>query len=830
MTDLYTAATAWAAAGCSVVPVNTDGSKRPVGQWKQYQTTPAGPDDIGDWWGNPHGDHQPPEYGIGIVCGAVSGHLEMLEFEGRAVDEGMPEKYREALDDHGQTDLWNTISTGYMEQTPSGGLHFLYRVGDGEARGNTKLARRPGPQPGTVDVLIETRGTGGFVVVAPSAGTVHPTGKPWTTLLGSPATIPTITVEQRDTLYAIASLLDQMPAHEPENIPAPIPDLPGSTPGTRPGDDYNQRATWDEILGGRGWDRMWRLGTGYGWRRPGKEDRSISATTGTSTDGADRLYVFSSSTDFDTERPYSKFAAYAHLEHNGDYAAAAKQLAADGYGKAPTIDAPPVIVGDIRPARRLQSVPPPVDGTAALQPTPAPTGSPRHTENGNALALIGRHGQQVRYVVDRGRWLHWEGSRWSEQPSGGGIVRELHKDTAHAMPEDQGSTTWRAKSLSAVGTSNTLLQASTDPRITVTMDDLDADPWALATPDGIVDLRTGNITPSDSSHLITRNTACTPDPDADTTRWLDFLNITFGGDTELIAYLQRLIGYSATGHIGPHVLPFAHGSGGNGKGVFLEAIAKVLGDYASTAPNAFLMARNYSQHETEIARLSGARMVLCSEVNEDDKFDEAKVKQLTGGDTLTARFMRQDHFTFTPTHHLWLMGNYRPSVTSGGRAFWRRCRLIPFLHEVPEHQRVDDLQGILARDHGPAILQWIITGAAAYHRDGLQEPASVTQATEEYARDQDTVARFVDEMCHVAASPDVKIETRELQATYNRWCEDVGEAPVTAKRFGVDLRNRFEVRVSRSNGKRFYCGITALERDSSDEQSVTDGPDEWWKR
>jgi putative DNA primase/helicase len=221
----------------------------------------------------------------------------------------------------------------------------------------------------------------------------------------------------------------------------------------------------------------------------------------------------------------------------------------------------------------------------------------------------------------------------------------------------------------------------------------------------------------------------------------------------MIGYLQRLVGYSAVGMIGPHVLPFCHGSGGNGKGAFLEAVTGVLGDYATSAPVGFLMAQTHSGHETEIARLAGARMVLCSEVNEDDRFDEAKVKQLTGGDTLTARFMRQDHFTFTPTHQLWLMGNHQPAVRSGGRSFWRRLRLVPFLHEVPESEVIDDLQGLLVREHGAALLAWIVAGAVAYAEDGLREPDSVKSATAAYERDQDTVRRFVDDCCHLGGGP-----------------------------------------------------------------------------
>ncbi len=221
--------------------------------------------------------------------------------------------------------------------TPTIGIHSFYRVTSGSARPNTKLARRPSTaeelalKPANkIQVLMETRGEGGYGVVAPTPGTHHASGNPWTVLVGSPDTIPTITAEQRDTLYVIAATLDQMPvikAHEPP----PSRSLPaGSTPGTRPGDDYNNKTEWEEIL--TGWTRVRRIGAGWTWRRPGKTDPGISATTGTASDGVDRLYVFSTSTEFETETPYSKFAAYTLLSHGGDYKAAAKGLTTMGYG------------------------------------------------------------------------------------------------------------------------------------------------------------------------------------------------------------------------------------------------------------------------------------------------------------------------------------------------------------------------------------------------------------------------------------------------------------------------------------------------------------------
>jgi P4 family phage/plasmid primase-like protien len=818
----------WVDAGCSVIPIKADGTKRPDGTWKAAQSVRANRD-AATSYAHTHD-------GIGVVCGAVSGNLEMLELEGRAVTGGYPQRLREACRDHGIEDVLDAITTGCLTHSPSGGYHMWYRV-EGPARGNTKLARRPATTEelaekpdDRIKVLIETRGEGGFAVVPPSAGNVHPTGRPWTQHPGtSPANIPTITTEQRDTLHAVANLLDEMPVEPPPPAAiSPVRDA-ATGGGKRPGDDYNDRATWDEILTPHGWTKVRQFGPGYAWRRPGKTDDGISATTGQRED-KDRLYVFTTSTEFEAEKPYDKFSAYVLLEHGGNWGDAARTLRKAGYGEPDRPREPSA--GKTEQLRGLIADPPQTDGNLAVVREIRPKADEQWlaTDDSNALGLVETYGNHLRYCTDKGRWLAWDGIRWEWQASTGGAAREYAKTWARSLPDtEKHESAWKKRSLSSAGTTAMLVQAATDPRLTVTINDLDAHPWELNTPAGIVDLRTGELLPSDPDKLHTRVTGCAPDPEADPTTWTRFLADTFNDDS-LIAYLRRLVGYSAVGVVGPHVLPFCHGSGGNGKGVFLEVLVKALGDYATTAPSGFLMASAHASHETEIARLAGARMVLCSEVNEDDRFDEAKVKQLTGGDTLTARFMRQDHFTFAATHQLWLMGNHKPAVRSGGRSFWRRLRLVPFEHEVPEDDVVDDLQGILFREHGAAILAWIIAGAAEYAAGGLREPDSVKAATADYAHDQDTVARFVEECCRLGGGEHVTIKIGIVRAAYERWCLSEGEQPVTAKAFGQALARRFGIESARTPRARMYVGLSLLrdENASSDDDRDPDAssPDE----
>jgi hypothetical protein len=316
MNPVLQAALAFAEAGVSVVPASMDGSKAPIGSWKKYQLAPADHEQLVNWFsGN--------QTGIGIVTGKVSGNLEMVELEGRAVAEGCLDEIREIAINSGLEDLWTIISTGYVERTPSGGIHFLWRIADEPVPGNTKLARRPGEND-SVLVYAETRGEGGFVVTAPSSGTVHPSGQPWQLLVGAPSLIPMLSWEEREAMISVFRSIDSMP--EREAIVNSLSAHPAST-GDKPGDDFNNKGDWQEIL--KGWKKVFTANGVTYWRRPGK-DTGISATTG--KNDANNLYVFSTSTTFEENKPYSKFAAFAHLEHGDDFSAAARDLRSKGYG------------------------------------------------------------------------------------------------------------------------------------------------------------------------------------------------------------------------------------------------------------------------------------------------------------------------------------------------------------------------------------------------------------------------------------------------------------------------------------------------------------------
>ena len=304
------------AAGVNVIPVRDDGSKAPaLRAWQTHTTTE---DDLVQWFG---GD-EPRYRALGAVCGPPSGGLEMLEIEGAHV--GLLEDVGRAAGAAGLLELWERVNGGWCERSPSGGVHWFYRVEGMDVPGNVKLAATEARQ-----TIAETRGQGGQVVLAPSGGTTHKTGRAWERLDGGPATVPTLTAAERETLHGLFRALDRAPARTVEHRPA---STLAPADGARPGDLYAARTTWDELLTRHGWQVHHRAGAETHWTRPGKSTAEGPSAT-TREDGG--LYVFSTSTAFDPETPYSKFGAYAVLEHGGDHAAAARALAADGFTERP---------------------------------------------------------------------------------------------------------------------------------------------------------------------------------------------------------------------------------------------------------------------------------------------------------------------------------------------------------------------------------------------------------------------------------------------------------------------------------------------------------------
>lgn len=796
------AARAWYDAGACVLPAVR--GKRPAIDWKQHQQTRPTPEDMAAWnWAEIEG--------IGLVTGY--GGFEMFELEGRAVQAGLVPRLVEAIN-AAAPGLVARLMT-YCERTPSGGIHWIYRV-DGELTGSTQLARepRPGETP-PFKVLIETRGRYAWTVLAPSSDLIHEDRLGgWSIIAGAPGVVATITEEEREVLFDCARALDQMPP------PAPVEHRPASPPPTSgelsPGQDFEARADWmADILGPLGW-RIWkREGDKVKLTRPGK-NYGTSATI--NYDGNDNLYVFSSSTEFPAQTSWTKFGAYTRLHHGGDFSAAARDLRAKGYGS------PLPEPGGARILPFARSAPGAstgggggVDGNTARAPDPVGAVPASLTDDGNALLLVSRATDRLLYVPEQKQWMAWDGVRWSVEPDDARPM-QMFREIARAMkPVDAAEGKHKIKSLGFKSIENAVKLAARDAAIRIGVERLDADPMVLNTPGGMLNLITCEMAAPDPAGHHTRLTGVPVDFDMPCPRWLKFLDDTFQGQTELISYIQRLAGYSATGKVTHHILPFAHGTGGNGKGVFLEVMQAILGDYAGTAPADFLLVGG-KEDSSAVAALSGLRFVVCSEVGPTAHFNEQKVKNLTGGERLTARFLYQKFFTFSPTHHLWLVGNHQPRVEAGGRSFWRRLRLLPFDNAIPESEQVEGLADTLVAEEGPAILAWIAAGARA-QLGGLHDPEVVRAATADYAEEEDTIGRFLTERVHRGGDPKmVRVLTKKVYEAYEHWCFAEGvKQPLPSHVFGREMKAR-GIEKKASNGQNFYVRVTLLNPEHEDDE------------
>lgn len=337
--------------------------------------------------------------------------------------------------------------------------------------------------------------------------------------------------------------------------------------------------------------------------------------------------------------------------------------------------------------------------------------------------------------------------------------------------------------------------AKADRRHAATVDQWDADPWLLNTPGGVVDLRTGAIRPHSEGDLMTRLTAVAPRPGCPL--WRRFLATVADKDEQLQAFLQRMAGYCLTGITKEHALFFLHGTGGNGKGVFLNTLAAILAGYAAVAPMETFTASPGDRHTADVAMLRGARLVTAQETEEGRRWAEARIKAMTGGDPISARFMRQDFFTFFPQFKLIIAGNHKPGLRNVDDAIRRRFNLIPFNVGILPEERNPDLFDDL-KSEWPDILQWMIDGCLEWQNIGLAAPTAVLAATDDYLQAEDATAQWIAERCHItgqivkgrAITDPLYSTTADLFASWKAWADHAGEFVASQKRFSQALQHR----------------------------------------
>ncbi len=320
-----------------------------------------------------------------------------------------------------------------------------------------------------------------------------------------------------------------------------------------------------------------------------------------------------------------------------------------------------------------------------------------------------------------------------------------------------------------------------------------------------MDLRTGEVEAARPQNYMTLGTAVAPAPgETSAPRWTAFLEEITAGNEDLQSYLQRWIGYCLTGSIREHAFVFGHGGGANGKGVFVNTIKGILGDYACTIPTEMLMVSQSERHPTELARLRGVRFVVGSETEEGKRWAESKLKALTGGDPLAARFMRQDFFEFDPRFKLFIVGNHRPSLRGVDEAMRRRLHLVPFGVTIPEERRDPYLPDKLKHEWS-AILRWAIEGCLLWQREGLRAPATVKEATTEYLDTENAFSLWIEECAD--EDPSAWETSGSLYNSWKQWAEAAGEFVGSQKRLARELQKRGYQQKRGSDGSRGYMGL-----------------------
>ncbi len=439
------------------------------------------------------------------------------------------------------------------------------------------------------------------------------------------------------------------------------------------------------------------------------------------------------------------------------------------------------------------------------------------TDVGNAKRLVKQHGAALRYCYPFSNWLSWDGKRWQLDVTGEAERRA--KDTIArvrieaALLEDKANRTalWNhARNSESDSRLRAMLsQARSEVGIAIKPDDLDSNPLLLNVNNGTLNLQNGELRPHRQADLITKLAPVDYDPHADCPMWESFLATIMGSKPGLTNFLRRAIGYSLTGDTSERAMFILYGSGANGKSTALETIRAVVGDYAARTPAETLLARRDNAIPNDVAKLKGARFVSASETDEGRRLAEAQIKDLTGGDTISARFMRAEWFDFKPECKLWLSTNHRPVVRGTDKAIWDRLKLIPFNVRIPEEQQDRKLLSKLKTEL-PGILAWAVRGCLEWQAEGLGVPEEVRNATGNYQSEMDVLANFIADACMLTS--DARAGATSLFQAYKRWCDDNGERCGSQRGFSASLTERgFFKRRSGKTGTEEWQGIGRAE-------------------
>jgi putative DNA primase/helicase len=440
----------------------------------------------------------------------------------------------------------------------------------------------------------------------------------------------------------------------------------------------------------------------------------------------------------------------------------------------------------------------------------------RFSDDDLALQFSEKHKNDLRYTAKWGTWHLWSQTRWAEESTmrAYDMARKICRSAAAAEGVDKQAVA-RITSATTVGAVERMAKA--DRSHAMTVEQWDADPWLLNTPQETINLRSGEARRHRREDYCTKQTLSGLGDGCGT--WLHLLDTITDGDDQLQAFLRRVAGYLLTGATSEHALFFLYGTGANGKSTFINTLIGLLGDYAKIAPVEAFVASAHDRHPCDIAGLQGARLVVANETEDGQRWAESKIKSLTGGDVVTARRMRQDYFEFTPQFKLVIAGNHKPSIRSVDEALRRRLHMIPFAVTIPVSKRDSTLPEKLKAEW-PGILRWCLDGCLEWQRVRLNPPEIVKSATDDYLATEDALGRWLEERCVVGQQ--FFASSSSLYRNWKEWAEAVGEYAGSQKRFAQTLGIRSGIASNRTRNGRGFRGL-AMKHDTG-VTDVTDSP------
>jgi putative DNA primase/helicase len=439
-------------------------------------------------------------------------------------------------------------------------------------------------------------------------------------------------------------------------------------------------------------------------------------------------------------------------------------------------------------------------------------GAVQFTDATNAERFKREHGDTIRYMAAWKKWLVWNGTHWQTDESGA-LVHEKGLDTVRNLYAELSKTNdYRerieiekyAMMSESVRRRKAFVEAATWIKdLNTTSDLLDTNPWLLNVKNGTIDVSTGEFREHRHADFITKVANVEYDPKADCPLWKQFIREIMDYKTDVINFVQTAVGWAMTGDISEQTMFILFGTGANGKSTFLNTIMYLLGDYAIATPTESFMRKNGDQNTNDIARLRGARFVTTTEAEQGRRLSEPIIKQITGNDRMTARFLYGEFFNFVPTFKIFMATNHKPVIKGTDHGIWRRIKLIPFTTRIEEEKQDKQLEEKL-RAEASGILNWLLEGTARWQREKLKAPAAILNATEDYRGEMDIIGNFVKECC--IQKPGVSIRVRELFKAYQDWCMQNNEH-VCSERF-LSLRlQEIGFQRTRTAEARFWVGV-----------------------